>query len=500
MRAVSYSRVSSEEQLQGYSIDAQLRATRQFAQEKGWVLTNEYVDDGKSARTDDINKRPKFKDMLRAASNREFDVLIVHKLDRFSRNLVVTLRSFEELAKNNITFISISEQIDYTTPMGRVFLATLGAFAQYYSDNLSQETKKGWDERRRQGLYCGTLPFGAIKGEDGIPAPDMKERELKIDGNSITLRNYEGLKMAFELAEQGKSDREVAVILNSCGYKTTGTHGPRAFSKDTVKGMLKNQFYIGQLKDGNDSLIKALHKPLIDIDSFAAVEKIRNERVHSPKTIRSDAHIYSLSGVARCGGCGSTLRSFKGRGRVRLTCNGRIKGMGCAQSSTFLDVYEAQLLVYLKSFSIPEDYQKKILEAHKQLESVYDTENQQSALQGRLSRLKELYEWGHINKNEYLKDSNAIQKQLEQIQPRHNNSEALTRLAQFLKDVTAAWEHASQEQRNRLASCLFEAIWIKEKKVVAVTPRHDFKPFFDLCYEGKPEGVLHWRPRGDSNP
>jgi len=49
---------------------------------------------------------------------------------------------FEELAKNNVTFFSITEQIDYTTPMGRVFLAMSGAFAQFYSDNLSQETKK----------------------------------------------------------------------------------------------------------------------------------------------------------------------------------------------------------------------------------------------------------------------------------------------------------------------------------------------------------------------
>lgn len=62
--------------------------------------------------------------------------------------------------------------MDFTTPSGKVHLALLGAFAQYYSDNLSQETKKGWAERRAQGLYCGLLPFGAIKGEDGVPVPD----------------------------------------------------------------------------------------------------------------------------------------------------------------------------------------------------------------------------------------------------------------------------------------------------------------------------------------
>ena len=160
MRAVVYARVSDEEQVEGYSIDAQLRAGRSLAQEKQWTLIHEYVDAGKSARSEDLSKRPRFKDMLSAANRREFDVLIVHKLDRFARNLAVTLRSFDELSKNNITFISITEQIDYTTPMGRVFLAMSGAFAQFYSDNLSQETKKGWHERRSQG-YTAALCLSA---------------------------------------------------------------------------------------------------------------------------------------------------------------------------------------------------------------------------------------------------------------------------------------------------------------------------------------------------
>jgi len=125
MRAALYARVSTDEQVEGYSIDAQLRAGRDFASAKEWIIINEYVDEGKSARAEDIARRPRFQEMLRAANEREFEVLIVHKLDRFSRNLLVTLRSFDELSKRGITFISITEQIDFTTPMGRVFLAWL---------------------------------------------------------------------------------------------------------------------------------------------------------------------------------------------------------------------------------------------------------------------------------------------------------------------------------------------------------------------------------------
>jgi len=76
---------------------------------------------------------------------------------------------------------------------------------QFYSDNLSQETKKGWAERREQGLYCGTLPFGAMTDDNGIPIADMQERKISIDSHEMSVRNYEGLKMAYELALQGKS-------------------------------------------------------------------------------------------------------------------------------------------------------------------------------------------------------------------------------------------------------------------------------------------------------
>ena len=171
MRAALYARVSSEEQVEGYSVDAQRRAFQALCEGRGWTPHREYIEEGKSARTENLNKRPVFNQMIADALSGQFDVLVVHKLDRFSRNLRVTLDYFDRLLKAKVAFVSINEQMDFTTPSGKVHLALLGAFAQYYSDNLSQETKKGWAERRAQGLYCGPLPFGVMKGEDGVSVP-----------------------------------------------------------------------------------------------------------------------------------------------------------------------------------------------------------------------------------------------------------------------------------------------------------------------------------------
>jgi len=249
--------------------------------------------------------------------------------------------------------------------------------------------------------------------------------------------------------------------------------------------------------------IKAKHEPFVVEGLFEVVQKVRASRANQPRTVRtvrSDASIYSLTGIARCADCGSTMRAFKGRGRVRMVCNGRIKAGDCNQPSTFLDVYEQQLLVYLGAFRIPEDYQEKILEAQSKLEASYNVENERKALQGQLNRVKELYEWGHKNREEYLVDYTAIRRKLQELTPADVRPQALESLASFLKDIAAAWEQTAQEQRNKLAGCLFEVVWIKDKKVMAVTPRLEFKPFFDLRYEGLPHYVLQMRPRGDSNP
>ncbi len=496
MKAALYARVSSEEQVEGYSIDAQRRAFQVLVEGRGWMEYREYVDEGKSARVDNINKRPAFKEMMGDAVARKFDVLVVHKLDRFSRNLRITLEYFDKLLNAGVTFISINEQMDFTTPSGKVHLALLGAFAQYYSDNLSQETKKGWHERRAQGLYCGLLPFGALKGEDGVPLPDMRE----VNNGAGAVCNYQGLLLAFqETIERG--DREVAVVLNSRGYRTTGNQGTNLFSRDTVRDMLRNRFYIGELFDGNGGWIEGKHKPLVSLEIFEAAQRARTRRSTRPNTIRGDAKVCSLSGVAQCADCSSTMRAFRARGRVRLVCTNRIKNKTCSQPSGYLDLYEHQIIEYLNCFRIPDDYQHRILEAHRKLQSAYDDVTKQRAtLERRSERAKELYEWGHKSREEYWADYNMIQAQLQSLAPAEDQARGLERLALFLKDIAEAWKQADQQQRNRLARQLFDVVWIKDKKVLAVTPRPEFKPFFDLQYEGLSQGVLQWRPRGDSNP
>src|SRR5918997_2808474 len=121
IRAAAYIRVSSEEQLDGHSLDAQRRAIESACDERGWTLVAWYADEGVSAHTDDITKRPAFHRMVQDAHARRFDAVVVHKLDRFARSVVVALSTFKELNDLGISLLSLSEAgMDFTTPMGKV--------------------------------------------------------------------------------------------------------------------------------------------------------------------------------------------------------------------------------------------------------------------------------------------------------------------------------------------------------------------------------------------
>ena len=471
-RAALYARVSTEEQVEGYSLDSQRRAFKVLVEGRGWEIYGEYLEEGRSAHTDDIRKRPVFKNAIDDALVGKYDVLVVHKIDRFSRKLRVTLEYFEKLGKAGVGFVSIQNEMDYSTPTGKFMLVMQGGLADLYSDNLSQETKKGMAERKAQGLYCGSLPFGATKDDNGVPKPDPD--------------TYAGLLLAFELGSHGKCDREIALALNDRGYRTAGSRGGHPFSNSSVRFILTNRFYVGCLPDGRDGWIKTRHQPFIDGEMWDRAQEVRRRNLSSThRSVPTGKRVNSLTGISYCWLCKGRIHSqFVYKGQPRLGCYNRQKGWGCRQRSASLPVYESQIMAYLTAFHIPEDYQERILEAHRKLEAAYsDTEAKRARLERQLKRAKDLYEWGDYSRSEYQARRDGLLKRLDGLRPAAAGADHLERLARFLDDIPAAWKSGTSEQRNKLARALFDQVWLKDKVVVAVRPRPELEPFFRLNYE-----------------
>ncbi len=142
-----YIRRSSEMQKDNYSTDAQKRGITDSARTRGLPEPVLYEDDERSARGEQIANRPAFKRLLDDVQAGKVHVIMVHTLDRWSRNVMVTRQSFRILSERQTAFISLSEHIDYSTPEGRLQLTILAAFAAYFPDMLAKHTSKGKGER-----------------------------------------------------------------------------------------------------------------------------------------------------------------------------------------------------------------------------------------------------------------------------------------------------------------------------------------------------------------
>ena len=174
MRYAAYVRISSEEQIGNYSIDAQKRAIEAWVIANGGILVKVYTDEGKSGRTAD---RPAFKEMRKDARRKKFDAIIVHKFDRFARNRTDAL-AVKSLLRHDygIKVFSVSEPSeDSDGPMGALIEGIMESVADWYSQNLGAETAKGKKERVHQGRHNNRAPFGYKKNKDKRLVPDENE-------------------------------------------------------------------------------------------------------------------------------------------------------------------------------------------------------------------------------------------------------------------------------------------------------------------------------------
>lgn len=231
MKVVIYLRVSSEQQAERQlSIPAQREALEHYAFDRGWQIINEYVDEAKSAKTDD---RPDFLRMIGAAQkpNREFQTILVHKFDRFSRSRADHTIYKTLLKKLGINVISATEPTEPDTPHGMLLEGMLEVISEFYNVNLKHETLKGMRENAIQGFHCGgRAPFGYRLERVGSKVNYIlgPEEEVNI------------IKQIFSMATQGMGGKKIARALNEQGIPVG-----RKWSPSTVLAILENEAYIG---------------------------------------------------------------------------------------------------------------------------------------------------------------------------------------------------------------------------------------------------------------
>ncbi len=299
MNVVLWARVSSREQKEGYSLDAQLRITRERAEANGWKVAREFVVAESAKRG---AERLVFNEMfawVKANAKREkIRAILSHKLDRVCRNMrdAVRLQELEDLCDVQLAFVD--NQFG-PGAAGALSFNVMAAVAQYYSDNLRSEVIKGMDEKVRQGWPTGSAPYGYMNVSDREepvkPHPEKSQTLVRI----------------YDLyASGGHTFKSLADLLHREGHSFRPSQ-PK-FTRSALAYILNNRFYIGEIKR-NGRYFEGSYRRLIDRPVFEACQDVlhgRNRRTGKPE------HPFA-GGLLQCAYCGQSITGERIRRKLK---------------------------------------------------------------------------------------------------------------------------------------------------------------------------------------
>ena len=348
-RVAQYARFSSDNQ-RFESIDAQIRAMNQFCKQNYWQIVAVYSDEARSATTDN---RPQFQKMIEDSGKGLFDIVLVHKLDRFSRDRYDSAIYKKKLKKNHVRLCSVLERMD-DSPESIMMESVLEGMAEYYSKNLGREVMKGMKETALQCKHTGGCPPLGYDVDEN--------RHLTINEHEA-----EAVKIIFEMFAEGYGYTAIIKHLNEHGYepKRGGI-----FGKNSLLSILSNEKYMGVFvfnksspkdTDGkrNGSKLKSQDQmiriengcpAIISKELFYKVQKRKRENKRGSGRYHSE-EFYLLTGKIFCGVCGKHIQGnvrYSGRSKLRLAtyrcptlrkfCNNK------ENNKDYLDAYVVELL------------------------------------------------------------------------------------------------------------------------------------------------------------
>ena len=318
MNAVIYARFSSSAQREA-SIEQQINVCISFAERSGYTIIQTYSDRALTGRTD---RRPQFLQMIKDAKNGGFCAVIVYALDRFSRDKYDSARYKHELRACGVRVVSATEPIT-DNPSGILIESVFEGLAQYYSAELAQKIRRGYEDNAKKCLASGSLPFGFRRSADGHYEIIPEEAEIVLE--------------IFRRVDAGETYAAICRDLNARGIKTR--HGS-TWNRSSFGTILHNQRYIGTFVSKYHVQEDAIPQ-IVEKDLFYRVQGV--ERVKTGPR-RTPNGYYSLTGKLFCGLCGDAMTGTSGTSKsgklcFYYTCHGR-RAHRCDQRSIPRDLLE----------------------------------------------------------------------------------------------------------------------------------------------------------------
>ncbi|WP_339096239.1 recombinase family protein [Deinococcus sp. VB142] len=327
--AAIYTRVSTEEQTENYSLEAQASILKAFADQQGSVVVAEYVDAGQSGTK---LERPALTRLLADAQAKQFDTVLIYRLDRLARRTHLAYSIIQQLADAGVGVRSYSEpQIDSTTPMGKVALGVTAIFAELERDTFLQRSKDGMRKAVEKGYYTGGIVAYGYKVEDRRLVIHEEEAEVvrMIFGWCVE-RRWSNIKIAAELTRlnippryrrDGRGIRGVATahwwraggvlrILKNTTYKGEYRYGKRNAKTGS-----------GKADSGTNGITVCACPAIVSPEVWDEAQKVLTS--NRLTAMRNARNVYMLKSLIKCGNCGCTYVGNRGPTWAGYICCGR---------------------------------------------------------------------------------------------------------------------------------------------------------------------------------
>ena len=427
---------------EGYSVDAQKEQLTAYCVSKGMKDYDYYIDGGWSGSN---IERPEMERLMKDVKDGKISHVIVYKLDRLSRSQKDTLYLIEDLfMPNNVDFISLTESLDTSTPMGRAMIGILAAFAQLERENIRMRTRMGMNERVKDGYWMGggRVPFGY----------DYDKKQ----GILIPNKDAEKVRKIYDLYIQGYSPQNIANIL---GLK---------YDRLAIQ-ILKRKSNYGII-EYNGVEYQGRHEPIISKEIYdKAMTAMINRSI--TRTFTSE---HLLTGLVYCGKCGAKMRYQKWGKWMKFVCYSQqkskpylIKDPNCDQDRLYAD--EVENIVIKRLLSLKEERQEMTAIDYNS-SAIELLTYQKEEIEKKIKRLYNLY--SESTDELLLETINENKAQLEKINIKLKNELKQKNIISTRKTIKDAvdnlddqWEYMTQKEKQILIRTLVNKVIITGETV-----------------------------------
>lgn len=329
-KAIAYARFSSDMQREE-SIDAQLRAIKEYCNKNKILLIEKFYDEGISGTTDE---RPQFQAMIKYTENNDIDYVIVHKLDRFSRSKYDSVIYKQKLRNNGTSVISVLENLD-DSPESLILESVLEGMSEYYSRNLSREVKKGLRENALKAKFNGgTPPLGYDVDENKNYIINPYEAEaVRLIFNMYVLE-YGYSSIIEELNQKGYKTKKGLKFGKNSLYEILGNEkyiGNYLYSKEDYNGFSKKRNSHKMKSRENMIVLEGAIPAIIDMEIWRKAMEIRESNKKTKAKYKAKRE-YILNSLVYCGNCGkvmtgTTRSTGRGNRYYYYRCNCGVKSV-----------------------------------------------------------------------------------------------------------------------------------------------------------------------------